>query len=458
MMDRTIVAISTPVGEGGIAVIRISGPEAFTVTARFFEGKGDLMSLESHRALHGWIKDGQEAIDEVIVTLFRSPNSYTGEDMIEVSCHGGTFISRRIVDLFVREGARPASPGEFTQRAFLNGKMDLSQAEAVADLIRAKTEVSRKVAVYQLEGHLSEKLESIREQLVHACSMVELELDFGEEDVEFASRKDMKVQLESIRLEFQVLLASFKMGRICREGIRMVIAGKPNVGKSSLLNILLARERAIVTHTPGTTRDTIEDVLDMGGLLFIVTDTAGIRITDDPVESEGVRRAEQAMKRADLVLLVFDSSEEFSPEDEMMIQHAREMQCQKIAVVNKNDLDRKIDMVKLRDGLQDIGIVQISAKTQEGFPVLIDSIERTVLSGKIPREGEIVLTQARHHDCIARAYERLSLCLASIEDGMSQEFIALDLRGAMEAIGEITGKTATDDVLERIFSEFCIGK
>jgi tRNA modification GTPase len=458
VMNDTIVAISTPPGRGGIAIVRLSGPKALDVAEGTFEGGTPLAHAESHRVYRGWIKDNKEPVDEALVTLFKSPHSYTGEDVIEVSCHGGVFVSQRIVELFVKRGARPAEPGEFTQRAFLNGKIDLSQAEAIADLIQAETEISRRVAVYQLEGHLSEKLEAIRQQLIHACSWIELELDFGEEDVQFISSKELESSLHSIRSEIEKLLLTYNRGKVYRSGVRMVIAGRPNVGKSSLLNNLLERDRAIVTHTPGTTRDTIEDILDIEGLLCIITDTAGIRKTKDPIESEGVQRAQKAMETADLVLLVFDWSEALSKDDKLMITLADKLSCQKLMVINKQDLDQKIELHDLERKLPSIQRVVISAKEQTGLSELESTIKQIILNGQMPQEGEAVLTRIRHVNCLENGMERVEHALSSLTEGMSQEFIALDLRGALDCLGEITGHTTTDEILNHIFSQFCIGK
>jgi tRNA modification GTPase len=456
--EDTIAAISTPPCEGGIAVIRMSGHEAIKIAKKAFRGNDDIFKSESHRVHHGWIFENNEPIDEVVMTIFRAPNSYTGEDVIEISCHGGVYLSRRILELIIDKGARPAQPGEFTQRGFLHGKMDLSQAEAVADLVRAKTEASRRVAIYQLEGRLSECLEKMRESLVEACSIIEIELDFSEEDIEFASKKELIEMLVSMRVEIKKLLESFNRGKVCRDGIRMVIVGRPNVGKSSILNSLVERERAIVTEVPGTTRDTIEDILDIEGLLFIITDTAGIRKTKDPVENEGVKRAEKALDESDLVLLIFDGSEFLNSEDEMIVNRILKRKKKKIVVVNKIDLNRRIEINKLEKWMKDTKFLMVSALTRKGIPELIKYIEQTVLEDGIPQEGEVVLNRVRHRDAISRAEERIKQAEISLKKGMSQEFVAIDLRGALEAIGEITGQTTTDDILNRIFSEFCIGK
>ena len=454
----TIVAQSTPPGEGGIAVIRVSGTEAVPISQKIFRSDKSVHDFESQKAYYGWIFDRDEPVDEVVLTLFRNPRSYTGENLVEVSCHGGVFVSRRIVDLYIREGARPADPGEFTLRAFLHGKMDLCQAEAVADLIQARTEASRKVAIYQLEGRLSERLGKMRSDLIEACSLLEIELDFSEEDVEFLPREKLVKMMGSLRDEMRSILASYNRGRVCREGIRMVIIGRPNVGKSSILNSLVERERAIVTEVPGTTRDTVEDILDIEGLLFVITDTAGIRESQDPVEKVGVRKAMEALEKADLILIAFDGSEPLTEEDKTLIHMVKGTHKKMIGAVNKNDLTIRLDVEKLKTWLPETLLLEVSALKHNGFRELIQVLEKTVLSEGIPHVGEVVLTRTRHRDSLNRAIQGLEQAEASLKDGASQEFIAVDLRESMEALGEITGQTTSADILEHIFSDFCIGK
>ena len=417
-----------------------------------------IKKTESHRAVHGWIRDGEEPVDEVVVTMFHAPESFTGEDVAEISCHGGLFVSQCVVELILKKGAVMAGPGEFSQRAVLNGKMDLAQAEAVADMIQAKTEASRRVAAYQLEGRLSQRIRTMREQMIKACALIELELDFSEEDVEFASRQELRVMIRKLSDEMKRLVSSFDRGKVCREGIHMVIAGGPNVGKSSILNTLLERERAIVTEIPGTTIDTIEDILDIEGILFKVTDTAGLRETEDRIEQEGVRRAEEAMERADLILLVLDGSESFQPEDEALVLRIQAMKKESLIVINKIDLEQKLKVESLRKLIPGKFEIRISALKQQGIQKLIDVLKKKALSGEFPHEGEVVLTRSRHRDNMRRALQSLENAEESLEKKMSQEFIALDLRESLNQLGEIVGETTTDDILNRIFSEFCIGK
>jgi len=456
-MDDTIVALSTPAGEAALAVIRLSGPESFQIINDVFRSS-EKEKLQSRTASHGWIMDGNEPVDEVVITVFQNPRSYTGEDVAEVACHGGIFVTRQLIELFIRHGARPARPGEFTQRAFINGKMDLSQAEAVADLIRAKTEASRRVAVYQLEGHLSRRLEAMRNQLMNSCSLLEIELDFAEEDLTFTPREDMMVLLYQIQNDMETLLDTFRRGQVCREGIRMVIVGRTNVGKSSLLNALIEKERAIVTEYPGTTRDTVDDVLDIEGVLFTITDTAGLRTAGDPVEQEGIRRTEKALEKADFILLVLDKSQPWCEEDAGLISRFHSGDTPFIVVLNKKDLKAGINPVSLKSVLKNAETAEVSALRRTGIDNLIKMIRQKVLSGKMPHEGDVLLTSVRHRHCLEKARECIVRSRETVKSGMSQEFTAMEIRGAVDALEELAGETTPEDVLNHIFNNFCIGK
>jgi len=454
----TIAAVSTPRGESGIAVIRISGPESQPIIKKIFQTDKKISAFRNRRVYQGWITDNREKIDEVMVTFFFSPHSYTGEDVAEISCHGSPFVTKRILDLIIKHTARLADPGEFTKKSFLNGKMDLSQAEAVADLIHAKTEASRRVALYQLEGNLSDKLAEFSQQLVQACSFLELELDFAEEDIQFTSLDDLQKMLKKIDAELKKFLDSYERGRLCREGVRMAIIGSPNVGKSSILNCLVEKERAIVTEIAGTTRDTIEDVLDIEGVLFTITDTAGLREVQDPIEKEGVRRAEKTLKDADIVLLVVDGSKSLSSEDKKIISRIQKQQKKLLGVINKSDLRQQISADKLKKLLNTEEVLLISALTKKGIDMLINSLKQTVISGDLPMHGELLLTRERHKQAVFRTREYIHHALKAMNEKMSQEFIAFDLRQALDSLSEISGKKTTDDILNYIFSEFCIGK
>jgi tRNA modification GTPase len=454
----TIAAVSTPPGEGGIAVIRISGKDSYPTIKSIFRALDGVSEIPDHSAVHGWIMDGNECVDEVIVTFFHHPRSYTGDDVIEISCHGSPFISRRILEMLFQKGVRPAKPGEFTLHAFLNGKMDLTQAEAVADLIHAKTEASRKIAVDQLDGHLSKRIQNIRKQLIHACSLLEIELDFAHEDIQFASKRELETLLEKCRTDIEALIDSFNRGRICREGIRIVLIGKPNVGKSSILNCLLEKERAIVTDIPGTTRDTVEDILDIRGVLAYITDTAGICETSDPIEKEGVFRAEQALGKADLVLLVFDKSTPINTDDEQLYSRVRQIGKESILIVNKTDLTSAWELDRLPNNFPNTSVIEISTITGEGIQELVKALEAAILSDGLMHDGEVMLNNVRHMNCLVKAKNEIQKAEASLFNGMSEEFVAVDLRGALEHLGEITGQFVDDEILEKIFSSFCIGK
>ena len=458
IQQDTIAAVSTPQGRGGIAVVRLSGADGLRIVSSCFQGRVDLSEASTHTAHHGWIVEDGEPVDEVVVTLFRAPASFTGEDVVEISCHGGIFVSRRLLDLMIDRGARPARPGEFSMRAFLNGKMDLSQAEAVADLIEAKTEAARRVAVNALKGRLSERCREIREGLIRICAALEVELDFAEEDAGEMSRDEIRTIIESTRTAIRALLETYERGKVCREGVRLVIVGRPNVGKSSILNALVEKERAIVTEVPGTTRDTVDEPLDIEGLLFHVTDTAGLRESGDPLEREGVRRTEHALAGADLILLVFDGSEPFKPEDRDIVRRLEGSSRNIIVVINKTDLKGRLDRTTIATSFPGEELITVSALTRSGMTELIKKLRDRALTGEIPETGEAVLTRARHRDLLRRADGGLSRAETSLGEGMSPEFVVLDIREALVSLGELIGVTTTDDILERIFSDFCIGK
>ncbi len=462
----TIAAIATPLGEGGISVIRISGPEAFRFADKGFSGKVSLTKAESHTAHFGAFKDtGGAHLDTVVALLFKGPKSYTGEDTVEISCHGGMLVTHRILDALIGYGCRHAEPGEFTKRAFLNGKMDLSQAEAVADLIHAKSDRSREASIRQLAGRLSEKIEEIRGGLVHTSGLLELELDFAEEGYEFADKEEVRTQLSQAVARIDALLASYKMGRYYRDGVKIVLAGMPNVGKSSLLNALLMENRAIVTDVPGTTRDTIEENLSIDGVLFRIVDTAGLRETIDRVEAEGVRRSQDQVKASDILLLVMDNSKAHDNEEvnlaKRLIQDVKKVETPTILVMNKTDLPvaRNGTTADIERSLGTKDIVNLSALTGDGVEALKKTLARTTLgSASDQSEAGVTLTSARHCDALQRARARLTMTLESLEAGQSGEFLAVDLRGALDSLGEITGIVTTEEILNEIFSKFCIGK
>jgi tRNA modification GTPase len=462
----TIAAIATPEGEGGISVIRISGDGAIGVATHGFRGAINVDKMSSHTAHYGRFVDERESsIDNVVALVFRRPNSYTGEDTVELSCHGGRYLTKRILEAVLRYGARAAQAGEFTKRAFLNGKIDLTQAEAVADLIHARSERAHQSSLAQLNGVLSDRIAHVREQLIESVGLLEVELDFAEDGYEFAEKSKIAKQLRSTISQIKDLMATYSVGRIYRDGVKVALAGAPNVGKSSLLNALLQENRAIVTEIPGTTRDVIEESISLGGLLFDLSDTAGIRDTKDPIEVEGVRRAEERLSNCDILAIVVDSTRDAEPDEAKAIDRitkgveSRGADC--IFVLNKIDLvEPKTNQFHGATHLaKGHDAVRVSAKTHQGLEVLKDLLVRKALRGAPLRsEGGVTITNARHFSSLERTVKSLTLALETVESGRSGEFVTVDLRIALDALGEIIGVTSTEDILDSIFSRFCIGK
>lgn len=454
-IEDTIAAISTPLGYSGIGIVRLSGKDAIKIAERVFSSpKGKkLHHTPTHRIVYGHIinPENQEIIDEVLVSVMKSPNTYTMEDIVEINCHGGPLPLRRTLELLLKHGARLAEPGEFTMRAFLNGRIDLAQSEAVLDIINSLTEESQRVAIEQLKGGLSKKISAIREKMVELTAVVEAYIDFPEEDIEPPDRKDMREKARDIQFELSELIKSSRYGIILREGLRTAIIGRPNVGKSSLLNALLQQDRAIVTEIPGTTRDIIEEYLNIQGLPIRIMDTAGIRAPHDIAEKEGVERSLRALKKADLVLLILDGSEELHETDRMLIDES----CIKetILVINKIDLPSRISMDKLPS---DKPVVRVSALTGKGLENIKEEIINTSLKGE-KDTGNTLVTNERHITALKRSLASITSFLDGI-DSASPEFLALELRDGLDAIGEITGITTPEEILNKIFSEFCIGK
>ncbi len=448
----TIAAISTPPGEGGIGIVRLSGQEAFSIAERLFvpaRGGG----LKSHALRYGFIADPStgEKVDEVLLAAMRAPSTYTREDVVEINCHGGLLPLRRVLELAIMEGARLAEPGEFTKRAFLNGRIDLSQAEAALDLIRAKTASAERIALSQLEGGLSEIIRSMLDRLTGYCANVEAFIDFPEDEIEPASLEDIRKGLLAASGEAVKLSGSFEEGRFFREGMRAVIAGRPNVGKSSLLNALLREDRAIVTEMPGTTRDVLEELLNINGIPMRIVDTAGIRQARDMAEEEGVRRTLKAIESADIVLGVLDSGEPLHDGDYELINNIRNRNA--LLVVNKTDLPRRIG--RLPAGLP---VVEVSAKTGAGLDALKAAICESLIKNPSAFSEGVVVTNLRHRLALDRAGQRMRAALDAIDERKPLEIIAMELREALDALGEIVGAVTTDDILDRIFNEFCIGK
>ena len=447
-------------------MVRVSGSNAIAIVDKVFRGNVKLPEAESHKALLGKIEQPLENdsgfLDEALVTVFRAPNSYTAEDVVEISCHGGHFLTQRILELMVENGARLAEPGEFTQRAFLSGRLDLSQAEAVADIIRAKTDLSLKAALSQFQGVLSKRVKEMRADLIEVCSLLELELDFAEEDVEFANKDEVLNRLSETIQNIENFLETYKRGKILREGAKLVIAGKPNVGKSSLLNALLKEERAIVTETPGTTRDVLEEQLDIRGVLFRVVDTAGVCVTKDKVEKIGVERSLEQIKEADILLFLFDGSSPLDQQDVELIKHVLSQrknneQSGLVAAINKIDLKKMFSIEQVKELLGIDEVLEISAKEHLGFKELeIVFLNQTV--GKEALNGEPIVTNIRQKQALGAAIDSLRAAQTSLKRGLSSEFVAVDLRQGLDRLGEIIGEVTTEDILGNIFSKFCIGK
>lgn len=449
--NDTIVALATPSGSGAIAVIRLSGAEAITITDKVFKGK-DLTRQASHTIHFGTIRDGGAVLDEVLVSLFVGPHSYTKENVVEISTHGSKYIVESIIRLLIREGARAAKPGEFTLRAFLNGGMDLSQAEAVADLIASNSKASHQVALQQMRGGFSSELKGLREQLIHFASMIELELDFAEEDVEFANRDDLKSLISQINRILRRLILSFEQGNVLKNGVPVVIAGKPNVGKSTLLNALLNEERAIVSDIAGTTRDTIEDEINIHGITFRFIDTAGIRETHDVIEAKGVERTLEKMKAAKLIIYLVDPSQDLT-DIEKQLEEAANLQIPLVLMVNKSDLlspQQQQELAHLNPSF-------VSAKNKEGIDELKNEILRKVNLHNISTD-EVLVTNIRHVEALQQTEQSLNRVLAGIDNPVTSDFLAMDIKQALHYLGEITGTVTTDDLLDNIFSKFCIGK
>lgn len=462
--EDTIAAIATPAGQGGIGIVRLSGNDAFKIADALFRSAKNkkISGTPSHRILYGTITDPatNDAVDEVLVSVMKAPNTYTKEDVVEINCHGGAVPVRRVLELVLDQGARAAEPGEFTQRAFLNGRIDLAQAEAVLDVINSLTLQSQKTALRQLKGGLSEKIGAVREELIELTAFVEAHIDFPEEDIGELTLRKMEETAQGIKSSLVKLISSSRYGMILREGLKTAIAGRPNVGKSSLLNALLEHDRAIVTELPGTTRDLIEEYLNIQGLPVKIMDTAGIRTQGDIAEQEGVRRSLKAMEEADLVLLVLDGSAELHDTDRKLIRNSDPEKT--ILVINKTDLPQKTHppvSPLAKGGIEEESIptVHISAKNSTGLDELKEKIVENALHGE-NRENTEVITNTRHLHALEKALASMDSFIAGSVKNISPEFLSVDLRGALDALGEILGITTSDDILNRIFSNFCIGK
>jgi len=453
MLKDTIIALSTPPGIGAIAVIRLSGEDAIRITNNVFRGK-ELTSQPSHTIHFGTLRDGERIVDEVLVSLFIAPRSFTRENVVEISCHGSPYIVRQVIQLLLKQGARLAKAGEFTQRAFMNGQFDLAQAEAVADLINADSEAAHRAAMNQMRGGFSDQIRALREELIHFASMIELELDFGEEDVEFADRDDLKKLVNNLLAVISPLIDSFELGNVIKNGIPTVIAGKPNAGKSTLLNALLNEEKAIVSNIPGTTRDFIEDELNIGGVVFRFIDTAGLRETEDQVEKIGVARTEEQMKKASLILYLIDLENDTVVELHRALNKLENLGIPFLLIGNKADSARR----EMMDAIVEIeGSIVIAADKKVNLDGLKDRVLEVVHLEDF-RTGDTIVTNVRHYDNLFKTKQALQDVLTGLDNNITGDFLAMDIRQALHYLGEITGQITTDDLLANIFSNFCIGK
>ncbi|MFQ5596969.1 MAG: tRNA uridine-5-carboxymethylaminomethyl(34) synthesis GTPase MnmE [Nitrospiria bacterium] len=454
--DDTICAISTPPGRSGIGIVRVSGKHALSMVSPLFRGPKPLSSVNSHTIHHGKVQDPavNQVIDEAIFLVMKGPRSYTGEDIVEIQSHGNPYILKKIITLLLHQGARLAGPGEFTRRAFLSGRIDLTQAEAVMELISSRSASQHRWAMSQLKGRLSEKIDHLRGQLISIIAQIEAAIDFSEEDLPLSSPEALAKRIDAVRQEILALLSGYETGKKHREGFTVVIVGRPNVGKSSLLNLFLQEDRAIVTPFPGTTRDLLQETIDLDGIPITLIDTAGDREASNAIEQEGVRRGTAAQKDADIALWLLDASESLSKDDLRLADRLRGVPM--IIILNKIDLPRKLRMDRLAGDLLKIPALNLSVKTGEGFEKLQESLRNRLLT--FPEKELHLVGLLRHKKALEVSEIRLAQALSSIEEGLSWEFPAIDLREALGALGEITGETTVDEILDEIFNQFCIGK
>ncbi len=457
LLDDTIAAIATPPGSGAVSVIRVSGINAIQITDKIFVGKKNKkLILQKPYSIHfGTINDKQAIIDEVLVSIFKAPRSYTGEDSIEISCHGSTYIQEKILNLLIQNGARTANPGEFTQRAFLNGKLDLSQAEAVADLIASESEASHKIALQQMRGGFTSDLKNLRAELLNFISLVELELDFSEEDVEFADRKKLKQLIKNINQKISELLHSFNLGNVIKKGIPVAIVGEPNAGKSTLLNVLLNEDKAIVSDIAGTTRDAVEDTISLNGILFRFIDTAGIRHTENTLEKLGIQRTMQKINNAEIILYISDVNDVNACKK---IEDLKKNKPDKkfIHIINKIDKEEHPSAIKINT-CNSVITVKISAKNKQNISELLETLLKSVIY-KTASLSDTIITNIRHFELLNKSQESIKRVQNGLNQGITVEFLAQDIREVLNFIGEITGEYTSDEVLRNIFANFCIGK
>ena len=453
MLFDTIAAISTPKGEGGIAIIRISGDKSFEILDKIFVKKNPNANLGFYKLNYGFIKDGEKTVDEVMAVRLKAPKSYTCEDIVEINCHGGTLVSEKVLELVLRNGARHAESGEFTKRAFMNGRIDLSQAEAVMDIIQGKTEKSVSLSLDQLRGDLRDKVNQFKKALLDITAHVNVVLDYPEEGIDDPLPAELRNNLEKVYEEANRLIDSYDTGKKIKEGIKTVIVGKPNVGKSTLLNALLHEERAIVTHVAGTTRDVIEEIINIKGVPLVLVDTAGIRKTDDIVENIGVEKSKQFIGKADLVLLVLDASKELENEDIEVINQIKEKKV--IVLLNKIDLNKKINLA----GHNLENIVEISAKDNIGIEDMQEKIYSYIVEEDVENSSEkLIITNIRHKTALEKTKDAIKNIFETIDMGLPMDLISVDLKEALDSLSEITGEISSEDILDHVFGNFCVGK
>ena len=456
MKKETIAAISTGMTNSGIGIVRISGPDALDIADRVYLGKINIKNADSHTIHYGHISDGQETVDEVLVMVMKAPRTFTGEDTVEINCHGGVYVMKRVLETILKNGARAAEPGEFTKRAFLNGRIDLSQAEAVIDVINSENEYALQSSLSQLKGNIKYKINNIRNKIIYNTAFIESALDDPEHYSLDGYGDELLAISEEIISELQELIRSSDNGRVMKEGINTVIVGKPNAGKSSLLNVLSGYERAIVTDIEGTTRDILEEQIRLGDLSLNVIDTAGIRRTEDAVEKIGVDRAREYAEKADLIIYVADASRELDENDGQILDMIRNKNT--VILLNKSDLDPVITAEMIKEKAGDIPIISASAKEEQGIQELEETVEKMFLTGTISFNDQIYITNARQKNALVSAVESMKKVVESIGAGMPEDFFSIDLMDAYETLGSITGESAGEDLVNEIFSKFCMGK
>lgn len=457
-IDDTIAAIATAPGEGGIGIIRISGEKSLQVAQSIFKSKSGKMikDYNARTLIYGTVVDNEKVIDEVLVAYMKGPNSYTAEDVIEINCHGGFISVKKILELILSKDVRLAEAGEFTKRAFLNGRIDLSQAEAIIDVIKSKTDMAHEVAQSQLEGSLAKKIKDLRMNVTEVLAHLEVSIDFAEEDVEEITYQTLEEKALEFRNEIKKLYDTAESGKILRDGLKTVIVGKPNVGKSSLLNSILGENRAIVTDIAGTTRDVIEEFVNIKGIPLKIVDTAGIRETEDVVEKIGVEKSRESFSTADLVIMVLDVSRKLSEEDMEILESLKNKKT--IVLLNKMDLEPQIELEKIEEFVNSEDIIKISALKHQGIEELQDKIEAMVYHGSVKNSSNLMITNSRHKDALFKAYESINDAISAIEQRMPYDFIEVDFKNIWDYLGYINGDTVREDLLDTIFANFCIGK